>query len=127
LFFLFEETSVITKNLFKGMMEVASWKICWSLLGAMLTSLSFGDAYKAEGNYLTLMVMNFVIASAMLMTPLIVKSLVGAGLHGLSQNFSAPNLVSMASAPLRYKELLNQRPQRGSSSSTLKPKSKGDL
>lgn len=84
LFHMFEGTSQITKNLFSGMIEVACWKIVWAILGAMLTALAFGDAYQAEGSYITLVVMNFVIASAMLMTPLLVKSLYTKGLTGMA-------------------------------------------
>lgn len=84
LFHMFEGTSQITKNLFSGMIEVACWKIVWAILGAMLTALAFGDAYQAEGSYITLVVMNFVIASAMLMTPLLVKSLYTKGLTSMA-------------------------------------------
>jgi hypothetical protein len=84
LFHMFEGTSQITKNLFAGMIEVACWKIVWAILGAMLTALAFGDAYQAEGSYITLVVMNFVIASAMLMTPMLVKSLYSKGLTSMA-------------------------------------------
>lgn len=84
LFHMFEGTSQITKNLFMGMIEVASWKIVWAILGAMLTALSFGDAYQAEGSYITLVVMNFVIATAMLMTPMMVRSISSGGVQGMS-------------------------------------------
>lgn len=84
LFHLFEGTSQITRNLFVGMIEVACWKIVWAILGAMLTSLSFGDAYATEGSYLTLVVMNFVIAAAMLMTPMMVRSISGGGVQSMS-------------------------------------------
>jgi hypothetical protein len=101
LFNLFQGTSQITVNLFKGLIEVASWKIVWAILGAMLTALSFGDAYKTDGNYLTLIVMNFVIAVAMLMTPMIVRSIVGAGLHGMSSSLGAAAVTAMVAAPAR--------------------------
>lgn len=101
LFNLFASTSRITINLFKGMMEVASWKIVWAILGAMLTALSFGDAYKAEGNYLTLIVMNFVIAIAMLATPMMVKSLLGSGLQSMSSTLGATAVAAMVAAPAR--------------------------
>lgn len=97
-FHMFEGTSQITKNLFLGMIEVASWKIVWAILGAMLTSLSYGDAYKAEGSYLTLVVMNFVIAASMLMTPKMVRSISGGGVQTMSSNIgsSALGLVALA-------------------------------
>lgn len=101
LFNLFEGTQQITKNLFKGMIEVACWKIVWAILGAMLTALSLGDAYRAEGNYLVLIVMNFVIACAMLMTPMMVKSIVGSGLQSMSSTLGAAAVAAMASAPAK--------------------------
>jgi hypothetical protein len=101
LFNLFEGTSQITKNLFKGMFEVACWKIVWAILGAMLTALSFGDAYQAEGSYLVLIVMNFVIAVAMLMTPSLVKSLVGGGVQSMSSAIGAASFAAMAAAPTK--------------------------
>ena len=101
LFNLFKSTSQITVNLFRGMCEVASWKIVWAILGAMLATLSFGDAYRAEGNYLTLMVMNFIIAIAMLATPMVVRSLVGSGLHSMSSTLGPAAVAAMAAAPAR--------------------------
>lgn len=101
LFNLFEGTQQITKNLFKGMIEVACWKIVWAILGAMLLALSFGDAYRSEGNYLTLIVMNFVIAVAMLMTPMMVKSIVGSGLQSMSSALGAAAVTAMAAAPAK--------------------------
>jgi hypothetical protein len=99
LFHVFRSTSQITANLFKGMIEVACWKIVWAILGAMLSALSFGDAYRAEGNYLTLMVMNFVIAIAMLATPMMVRSLVGSGLQTMSSSIGPTAVAAMAAAP----------------------------
>lgn len=101
LFNMFASTSQITKNLFKGMIEVACWKIVWAILGAMLAALSFGDAYKVEGNYLTLIVMNFVIAIAMLMTPMMVKSLVGSGLQSMSSSIGAATVAAIATGPAK--------------------------
>lgn len=51
LFNLFKGTSHITANLFKAMIQVASWKIVWAILGVMLVSLSFGKMYAVEGSY----------------------------------------------------------------------------
>lgn len=101
LFNSFEGTQQITKNLFKGMIEVACWKIVWAILGAMLTALSFGDAYRAEGSYLVLIVMNFVIAIAMLMTPMMVRSIVGSGVQAMSSTIGAASVAAMAAAPAK--------------------------
>lgn len=101
LFNLFPATSKITINLFKGMIEVACWKIVWAILGAMLTALSFGDAYQVEGGYVTLMVMNFVIAVAMLATPLVVSSLVGSGLNSVAPLIGAAAVSAMTGTPVK--------------------------
>ena len=48
------------------MAEIASWKVIWAILSLMLNALSWGDTLELEGNYLTLTIMNFVIALFML-------------------------------------------------------------
>ena len=83
------------------MIEVACWKIVWAILGAMLTALSFGNAYESEGNYLVLIVMNFVIATAMLMTPMMVKSIIGSGLQSMSSSLGTAAVAAMAAGPAR--------------------------
>jgi hypothetical protein len=102
LFNLFAGTSQITVNLFKGMIEVASWKIVWAILGAMLAALSFGDIYRVEGDYVTLIVMNFIIAIAMLMTPMMVRSIVGGGLQQMSSSLGAATVATIAAAPMKF-------------------------
>ena len=101
LFNLFPATSNITANLFRSMCEVASWKICWAILSAMLTALSFGDIYKTDGSYITLIVMNFVIAVAMLATPIMVRSLAGQGVAAVAPMIGAAAVATMASAPAK--------------------------
>jgi hypothetical protein len=101
LFNLFPSTSNITANLFRGMIEVASWKIVWAILGAMLTALSFGKIYQVEGNYIVLIAMNFIIAVAMLSTPKIVSAIVGHGLHSEASGLGAIAVAAAVAAPAR--------------------------
>jgi hypothetical protein len=101
LFHMFPGTSQITANLFRGMCEVASWKIVWAILSAMLASLSFGDYYQVDGNYLTMIVMNLMIAIAMLMTPLLVRSLVGSGLQAMSTALGAATVGAFTAVPAK--------------------------
>jgi hypothetical protein len=101
LFNLFPSTGNVTANLFRGMIEVACWKIVWAILGAMLVSLSFGDAYKSEGSYLTIIVMNFVIAIAMLATPLLVKSIASQGAQAMSSGLGQSAVAVMAAVPTK--------------------------
>ena len=81
LFGLFRSTVQIPMNLFRTMIEVSSWKVCWAILSAMLKALALGNIYGMQGNYLTVIVLNFVIAIAMLCVPLIVRSLTGPGIY----------------------------------------------
>ena len=101
LFNMFEGTQQITKNLFKGMIEVASWKIVWAILGSMLTALSVGEGYRAEGSYIVLIVLNFIIACAMLMTPMMVSSISGKGLQSMSTTLGASAVAAMVATPAR--------------------------
>lgn len=100
-FYIFPSTSHMTRNLFKGLIEIASWKIIWALQSAMLISLSLGNVYKTEGSYLTLIVLNFIIALGMLCTPMIVKSLTGEGAQGMAQTLGASAILTMASIPAK--------------------------
>lgn len=101
LFNIFGTTAQITANLFRGMIEVACWKIVWAILGAMLASLSFGKMYLIEGSYVTLIVMNFIIAIAMLATPMVVKSLLGSGFHSMSSTVGPAAVAMMVATPAR--------------------------
>lgn len=97
----------ITANLFRSMVEVASWKIVWAVLSAMLTALPFGNAYMADGNYLTVIVLNFVIALSMLATPMLVRSLVGGGLSAFTSALGPAVATTMIAAPAKAASLAN--------------------
>ncbi|MGE3758323.1 MAG: hypothetical protein AB7H97_11235 [Pseudobdellovibrionaceae bacterium] len=101
LFNLFPATGNITANLFRGMIEVACWKIVWAILGAMLASLAFGDAYQTEGAYVTIIVMNFVIAVAMLATPNFVKSIAGQGAQAMASSLGSQAVAAAAAIPTK--------------------------
>jgi hypothetical protein len=101
LFNLFPATSNVTANLFRGMIEVACWKIVWSCLGAMLASLSFGQVYMTEGSYVTVVVMNFVIAIAMLATPMLVKSLGNQGAQSMASGLGQQAAAAMLAVPTK--------------------------
>ena len=101
LFYIFPKTSYITANLFKGLIQVASWKIAWALLSAMLKSLSLGNIYQTDGSYVTLIILNFVIAIAMILTPMIVKSTIGEGTQAMAETLGAGAVASAVALPAR--------------------------
>lgn len=91
----------ITVNLFKSLFEVASWKVVWSVLSVMLKALPFGTWYAMEGNYLTIIVLNFVIAICMVMTPFVVRSLVGSGFSAMASGLGGLTTAAMLAAPAK--------------------------
>ncbi len=99
--YIFPRTAGITANLYRGLIEVASWKILWSVMSAMLTSISFGNIYQTEGSYLTLIVMNFVIAIALLFTPLVMRSLIGDGVQATAQSIGTTAAMAAVALPAR--------------------------
>ncbi len=99
--YMFPATAGITKGLYRGLIEVASWKIVWAIQSAMLASLSVGNIYKTEGSYITLTVLNFVIAIGLLCTPLLVKSLIGDGLQSASAAIGTAATAALIALPTR--------------------------
>lgn len=72
---LFESSSGITKGLFKSMFQVACWPVVWSVLSAFLKALPFAASYSVEGNLVTIVTLNLIIAIALLFSPFIVSQL----------------------------------------------------
>jgi hypothetical protein len=97
LFHLF--SSQVTVNLFRSMFEIASWKVVWSVLSVMIKALPFGTWYAMDGNYLTLIVMNFVIAICMVSTPLVVHSLFSGSFTSMAGGLSGVTAAVMVAAP----------------------------
>ena len=114
--YVFPSTAGITRNLYRGLIEVACWKILWAVLSAMLTSLSFGNIYQTEGSYITLTIMNFAIAVALLFTPLLMRALIGDGVQATAQNLGTTAFLAATSVPSRFnkvrdfsREILNSK------------------
>lgn len=72
---LFESASGMTKGLFKSMFQVACWPVIWSVLSAFLKALPFVSAYAVEGNLITVVTLNLIIAVALLFSPFIISQL----------------------------------------------------
>lgn len=99
--YVFPSTAGITKGLYRGLIEVACWKIIWAVQSAMLAALSVGNIYKTEGSYITLTVLNFVIAIGLLCTPMLVKSIVGEGLQSAASTMGTAAAAAMIAIPTR--------------------------
>jgi|GEM_PF-964065 len=98
--YLFESTAQITQNLFKNIVIISLWPVSWSILSAFLKALPYASAYDVEGGYTALVVMNLIIACALLFSPFLVSSfceglLVGTG----SMLYSAAKAAVSTASP----------------------------
>lgn len=105
--YMFPATAGVTKNLYRALIEVASWKIVWAVQSAMLSALALGNIYKTEGSYLTLTILNFIIAIGLLFTPMLVKSLVGEGIQSAASALGPVAAASMIALPTRIVKVSN--------------------
>ncbi|MBN8542388.1 MAG: hypothetical protein J0L82_18500 [Deltaproteobacteria bacterium] len=99
--YIFPRTAGITANLYRALIEVACWKILWAVMSAMLTSLTFGSLYRTEGGYLTLIVMNFIIALALLCTPMLMRSLIGEGVQATAHKIGGTAAMAAVMFPAK--------------------------
>lgn len=99
--YVFPSTAGVTRGLYRGLIEVASWKVIWAIQSAMIASLSLGNVYRTEGSYITLTVMNFVIAIGQLFTPMLTKALVGEGLQSAASTMGTAAAAAMVALPTR--------------------------
>ncbi|MBL7716630.1 MAG: hypothetical protein JNL01_14290 [Bdellovibrionales bacterium] len=72
---LFESSAGVTKNLFKNMIQISSWPIVWSILSAFLKAMPFAAAYQGLGGFVTIITLNLIIATALLLSPFLVSQL----------------------------------------------------
>jgi len=72
---LFESAAGITRNLFKNMFQVAAWPVIWSILSAFLKAIPFVTIYTTDGDQLTVITLNLIIAVALLFSPFIAAQL----------------------------------------------------
>lgn len=73
--YMFKATSPIVGYLFKGLFQVSLWPVVWAVISFMMRGLAFGEALSVEGEYLTVTLLNFVLAFSLLGTPFLVSSL----------------------------------------------------
>lgn len=98
-------TSKITLGLFKSLIEVACWPIVWAIFSVMLKSISFGNSEAATNSYLTLTVLNFVIAIALILTPFAIKGLVGGTFAAAATSLAPLAVAAMRLAPAKAASL----------------------
>lgn len=110
---MFEATSVLTKGLFRNLLQVAAWPIVWSILSAFVKALPFSLVYGAENeDVVAIAGMNLIFAVALLFTPLLVSQLTeGVTLSvGSTLKNGVLNTVALATGPkgLIYRQAMSR-------------------
>lgn len=102
--FVLPSTSIATKTLFRSLIEVSCWKIVWSILATLLWSYAVSDISKPghDVSFITVIFLNLLLAGSLLLTPLVVHALTGAGMSSLGS--AAGGLIAGATmgAPFSF-------------------------
>jgi len=102
--FIARTTAPIVGNLYRGLINVATWKILWTLLGSLLLKLALNPKVVGIEDYFLSMVMNLLIGLSMLLIPFFTKSLISDGLQSASTGLAAaPGLLVAKSATMAAK------------------------
>jgi hypothetical protein len=84
-------TASATASLYRSLIEVSCWKIVWSVIGVLLWSTALGDigAPGHDISFLSAVFYNLILAGSLLLTPLVVHALAGAGVAGLMKDIGS--------------------------------------
>ena len=88
------QTQHIPKNIYKGIINIAIWRILWSILGAMLFEF-IRSPMVTWGNFVMSALVNLCIGASMLLIPFFASSLVSDGGRGV-----ASAAVSLGTLPV---------------------------
>lgn len=99
--FTLPSTSAATRGLFQSLFEVCLWKICWSVLAALLWSFALSEVNKPEYNvdFFSAILLNLMLAFSVLLTPMIVRGLMKGGLSGTTSTMGGAILATAALSP----------------------------
>lgn len=84
LMYVSEKTAFVTGNLFKGLINVATWKILWAILAVLLLKLMTVPQTGGADNFLTAAIINLCVGISMLLVPFATKSLINDGMSGMA-------------------------------------------
>lgn len=80
LMYVSEKTAFVTGNLYKGLINVVTWKVFWSVLAVMLLKLAMSPQVVESDNFIVAVLMNLCIGFSMLFVPFATKSLISDGM-----------------------------------------------
>jgi hypothetical protein len=101
--FVLPVTASATSALFRSLIEVAAWKIVWSVIATLLWSsaLSQINTQESQVSFLTAIGFNIILAGSLLLTPFVVHALASGGLAQMGKDLSALTIGGMTFSPGR--------------------------
>lgn len=104
LMYVSEKTSFVTASLYRGLINVVTWRIFWNILGVLLLKMATVPQVASTDNFLMAVVMNLCIGLCMLFIPFATKSLLTNGMESAATALAAaPSAV--AAGAIKYQAL----------------------
>jgi len=99
--YILPATASATKALFRSLIEIACWKLVWSVIATLLWSaaLSNINGGGSQISFLTAISFNVILAGSLLLTPFVVHALAGSGLATMTRNVGALAIGGLAITP----------------------------
>lgn len=96
-------TASATSALFRSLIEVACWKIVWSVIATLLWSSALSQINQdgTQISFLTAIGFNIILAGSLLLTPFVVHALAGSGLSTMGKDLSSLAIGGMTISPSR--------------------------
>lgn len=96
-------TAGATSALFRSLIEVALWKIVWSVIATLLWSsaLSQINQQGSQISFLSAIAFNIILAGSLLLTPFIVHALASGGLAQMAKDVGSLAIGGMSITPGR--------------------------
>jgi hypothetical protein len=101
--YVFPQTAGATSALFRSILEVSLWKICWAVMAALLWSTALSDINKPDShiNWLTSIVLNLMLMISVLLTPKLVKALLSGGIGELASSAHGAVMDAASQTPAK--------------------------
>ncbi len=102
--FVLPSTAMATKGLFKSLIEVSLWKVVFSILCTLLWSFALSKVNQPEQNvnFISVVFLNLILAGSLLLTPIVVHALAGAGFSGLAASSGGLIAGAVMAGPLGF-------------------------
>ena len=96
-------TASATSALFRSLIEVACWKIVWSVIATLLWSSALSQINQdgSQVSFLSAIGFNIILAGSLLLTPFVVHALSGGGLSQMGKDLSSLAIGGMTISPSR--------------------------